>query len=33
MTDWFAQPLSTLAFCWRVERRDVVSVGLVEVRE
>ena len=27
MTDWFAQPLSTLAFCWRVERRDGVTLG------
>jgi uncharacterized phage protein (TIGR02218 family) len=27
MTDWFAQPLSTLAFAWRVERRDGVTLG------
>jgi len=27
MTDWFAQPLTTLAFCWRVERRDGVALG------
>ena len=27
MTDWFAQPLTTLAFCWRVERRDGVTLG------
>lgn len=27
MTDWFAQPLTTLAFAWRVERRDGVTLG------
>lgn len=27
MTDWFAQPLTTLAFCWRVERRDGITLG------
>lgn len=27
MTDWFAQPLSTLAFAWRVERRDGITLG------
>jgi uncharacterized phage protein (TIGR02218 family) len=27
MTDWFAQPLTTLAFAWRVERRDGITLG------
>ncbi len=27
MTDWFARPLTTLAFTWRVERRDGVTLG------
>jgi uncharacterized phage protein (TIGR02218 family) len=27
MTDWFAQPLTTLAFAWAVERRDGVTLG------
>ena len=27
MSDWFGQPLTTLAFCWRVERRDGVTLG------
>lgn len=27
MTDWFARPLTTLAFAWAVERRDGVTLG------
>jgi uncharacterized phage protein (TIGR02218 family) len=27
MTDWFAQPLTTLAFAWAIERRDGVTIG------
>ncbi len=27
MTDWFARPLTTLAFAWRVERRDGITLG------
>jgi uncharacterized phage protein (TIGR02218 family) len=27
MTDWFTQPLTTLAFAWRVERRDGIALG------
>ena len=27
MNDWFAQPLTTLAFAWRVERRDGITLG------
>jgi uncharacterized phage protein (TIGR02218 family) len=27
MTDWYAQPLTTLAFLWRVERADGVALG------
>jgi uncharacterized phage protein (TIGR02218 family) len=27
MTDWFARPLTTLAFAWRVERRDGSTLG------
>lgn len=27
MTDWYAQPLTTLAFVWRIERRDGVALG------
>jgi uncharacterized phage protein (TIGR02218 family) len=27
MTDWFAQPLTTLAFAWAVERRDGITLG------
>ena len=27
MIDWFAQPLTTLAFAWRVERRDGITLG------
>ncbi len=27
MTDWFGQPLTTLAFLWRVERADGVAIG------
>ncbi len=25
---WFAQDLTTLAFCWRLDRRDGVTIGL-----
>lgn len=27
MTDWYTQPLTTLAFLWRVERADGVAIG------
>jgi len=27
MTDWYGQPLTTLAFLWRVERSDGVAIG------
>jgi uncharacterized phage protein (TIGR02218 family) len=27
MTQWFEQDLTTLAFCWRIERRDGVTLG------
>lgn len=27
---WLAQPLTTLALCWRIERRDGVTVGLTD---
>lgn len=27
MTDWYAQPLTTLAFLWRVERSDGIALG------
>lgn len=27
MTRWFAQPLTTLAFCWRLQRRDGIVLG------
>lgn len=27
MTDWFKQDLTSLAFCWRLERRDGVVLG------
>lgn len=27
MTDWFRQDLTSLAFCWRLERRDGVVLG------
>jgi uncharacterized phage protein (TIGR02218 family) len=27
MTAWYARDLTTLAFCWRVERRDGVALG------
>lgn len=27
MTDWYAQPLTTLAFVWRIERADGVALG------
>jgi uncharacterized phage protein (TIGR02218 family) len=27
MTDWFARPLTTLAFLWRLEQRDGVALG------
>jgi uncharacterized phage protein (TIGR02218 family) len=27
MSDWWQQPLTTLAFCWRIDRRDGVSLG------
>ena len=28
MMTWFAQPLTTLAFCWHLARRDGVAIGL-----
>lgn len=28
MTRWFEAPLTTLAFCWRLDRRDGVTLGL-----
>ncbi len=28
MTRWFEAPLTTLAFCWRLDRRDGISLGL-----
>ncbi|WP_420140897.1 DUF2163 domain-containing protein [Sphingomonas sp.] len=27
MTAWYARDLTTLAFCWRIERRDGVALG------
>ncbi len=27
MPDWYAQPLTTLAFLWRVERSDGIAIG------
>lgn len=27
MTGWLQHPLTTLAFCWRLERRDGVAIG------
>ena len=27
MSDWFAHELTTLAFCWRLDRRDGISLG------
>ena len=27
MTDWFARPLTTLAFAWAIERRDGITLG------
>ena len=27
MPDWYAQPLTTLAFLWRVERADGIAIG------
>lgn len=29
MTDWYAQPLTTLAFVWRIERSDGAALGFV----
>ncbi len=26
--DWLAEPLATIAYCWRIERRDGVAIGL-----
>lgn len=26
--DWLEQPLATIAYCWRIERRDGVAIGL-----
>ncbi len=28
MPDWIKKPLTTLAFCWRLQRRDGVTIGL-----
>lgn len=28
MSDWLDEPLATIAWCWRVERRDGVAIGL-----
>ncbi len=28
MPDWITKPLTTLAFCWRLQRRDGVTIGL-----
>lgn len=25
---WLSEPCATIAFCWRVERRDGVAIGL-----
>jgi hypothetical protein len=27
MPDWYTQPLTTLAFLWRVERADGIAIG------